>query len=712
MKTGFIFPDCSHSCDWQLRVMRVANAVTGSVISALVSVCLMVVVSSLICGCASTTPGRKYMARYQRALRFYQEKKYEETVTELKPVLVHFPVWVDGSLLYARAARATETIEGRRQASQILVRLLSNYPERPDIRHELASLYFEQGFLSYSRTQYETLLRSDDKDSQSHYMLGVILQKDWKRYRSEKDLSRMIAEFSGSIASDTLNKDAFSHLAIAYLEKERPDSMQFVLNRLLSGFPSDVDAIMLSAIAHHEKGEYEKELEDWKKFFSLSDSTTRAAFDDITLLLTPHQRSKLKHIGKTAKEEFVRRFWKELDPTPTTELNERVLEHWRRIGLSKALFTVAATGTPGWQTGPGEALIRYGFPKRREYGFSIDESRNLSLPTLTWHYVDEDGDFEVAFVDYGLSGEFQYFEFSRFPTSFDRRAYYSPSAYRHDYGARVFQNLFANAGFLRNSGVQEELYVGVPMEQVTKGDWRRVPFEAVVFDSIWNERARVRTTLKEALTYAEPGIGGVIIRELGFGLAPGRYTVAVAVNDSVSGTLGITKQQIVVPSLPPRNLGVSDIELAYLIPEGRFEAGVGKEEGILPNPSGTYVAPRPLRLYYEVYNLAKGRDGSYRFVTRYSILPVSRGGGTFWGFIASLFGSGQQYIVNSFDRQVERPSSAERLSIDISALRDGNYTLVLEVQDLVSKRRVQVERAFEKTSLPSSSGGASKVGNP
>jgi len=697
MKTGLIFPDFSHSCDWQLRV-RVANPVTGLIFSALVYACSLVFVSSLMCGCASTTPGRKYMVRYQRALRFYQEKKYEETVTELKPILVHFPTWVDGSLLYARAARATETIEGRRQASQILVRLLSNYPERPDIRQELASLYFEQGFLNYSKTQYETLLRSNDKDGQSHYMLGLIIQKDWKRYRSEKDLTRIIAEFTGSIASDTLNKDAFSHLALAYLEKERPDSMQFVLNRLLDGFPSDVDAIMLSAIAHHEKGEYEKALEDWKKSFSLGDSTVRQTFDDITLLITPHQRIKLKHMGKAAKEEFVRRFWKELDPTPTTELNERILEHWQRVGLSKALFTIAATGTPGWRTGPGEALIRYGFPKSREYGFTIDESRNLSLPTLTWHYVDEEGAFEVAFVDYGLSGEFQYFEFSRFPTPFDRRAYYGPSNYEHDYGARVFQNLFASAGFLRNSGVEEKLYVGVPVEKVTKGDWRQVSFEAVVFDSVWNERARVSTTLKEALTYAEPGMGGVIIRELGFGLAPGEYTVAVAVKDSVSGTLGITKQQIAVPSLSPRNLGVSDIELAYLIPEGRFEAEVGKEQGILPNPSGTYVVPSPLRLYYEVYNLTRDRDGWYRFVTRYSILPSGRGGGTFWGFLVSLFGSGQQYIVSSFDRQVERSSSAERLSIDISALRDGNYNLVLEVQDSVSKQRVQVEREFEKIS--------------
>jgi len=677
----------------------------------LVGACVFFLVCAFFCGCASNVPGKKYVARYERALRLFDQKKYEETLTELKPVIVHFPIWPDGALLYARAARATETIENRRQASKILVRLLSNYPERSDVRHELASLYFEQGFLGYSRSQYETLLRANDRDTRSHYMMGLILQKDWKRYRSEKDLSRMIAELVSSIATDTsavpdsLKKDVLSRLAIAYLEKNKPDSMQVVINRMMSSFPTDVDAIMLGAIAHHEKGEYKKALEDWKKFFSLCDSTTADAFSDLTLLITPRQRTKLKHMGKAAREEFTRRFWMELDPTPTTPVNERMLEHWRRVGLSKMLFTVAATGTPGWRTGPGEALIRYGFPKSRQYGFSLDESRNLSIPTLTWQYEDEGGTFEVAFVDYGLNGEFEYFEFSQFPTQFDRRAYYSPTSYEHNYNAKVFQNLFASAGFLKDKRVREELYVGVPMDRVSKGDWRRVQFEAVVFDSSWHETARTVTTLKDAVTYAEPGVGGFLIRELDFGLAPGKYTVAVAVTDTVSGTLGLTKQSIEVPYLLSRNLCVSDIELAYRLPEARISLRAGKEGGVLPsevlpNPSGTYFMPATLKLYYEVYNLAQDRDGEYRFATRYSILPSRGTGSSFWGLLASLFSTSPQYIVSSFERQVENPSSPERLAIDVSALKDGSYNLILDIEDTVSKKHAQVVREFEKITPP------------
>lgn len=675
-----------------------------------VFVWLLVLLCLMTGGCASSIPGPKYLARYERALRFYQAEKYDETLKELKPVLIHFPGWCESSLLYARAAIATGTIEGRRQASYILTRLVSDYPERTDIRQELASLYSEQGFSEYAETQYKALVKVNKQDSRSHYMLGLIKEKEWKRYHSKRDRARMIAEFGTTVELDTLNRAAFYHLVVAYLEKGHPDSMQLVVDHMLRSFPSDVDGIMLSAIAHHGKCEYEKAQADWNKFFSVCGSATRNIFEEVDLLLTPQQRTKLKSLEKPEREEFVRRFWKELDPTPATELNERILEHWRRVGISKTLFAAEGTRTPGWRTGPGQAIIRYGFPNSVEYGW-LPDAQHTAVPKMIWSYVDDYGPFEIVYVDYALSGEFQYLEFPRSneprTSAFLRRAYYNPTHYDHNYGAQVFQIHFANAGFLRSSGVREEFYVGVPLDKVTKGDWRHVPFETVIFDSLWNEVARVTTTLDGANTYAEGDIDASLIRELDFNLSPGNYVAAVTVKDSVSGTLGLTKEDITVPHLSRDSLSISDIELAYLIPEKRVETGSGKNKGLLPNPSGTFVAPSNPRLYYEIYNLAPDRDGRCRFTVKYSIVPHSKGGSKFWGFFASLFGAKPSYIVSSFGREVESPFSAEQLSIDFSALRDGDYGLVLEVEDSVSKQRVQVEREFERIFPAEPSGGAS-----
>jgi GWxTD domain-containing protein len=660
---------------------------------------LAVLLCFMVGSCAVTSPDERYMSNYHRALGLYEEAKYEEVLDKLKPLAMRFPGWVEGALLYAKASRATGTIEGRRLASEVLVRLLAHHPDRADVRRELASLYFEQGFISYARAQYESLLERDSEDSEAHYMRALTLERDWKRYHEEEDLSLMIAELWRAVELDTENTDAMSRLTLAFLEREEPDSMRFVLDRFLESHPNNADAVMLNAVALHGEAKYEDALSEWQRFFSLCDSLTYEAFNDITLLLTPAQRKKLKHLEEWEAERFVRILWKELDPTPTTELNERVLEHWRRVGLSKALFSDEITGRLGWETGPGEVLVRFGMPQEREYTFSMSGPENLALPTLVWHYFDDESSFRVAFVDYCLSGDFQYFAFSQLPTAYDVKICYNPAAYEHDYGAEVYESFFASAGFLRDRGVREELYLGVPLDRVTGGDWRDVPCEAVIFDTLWNEVARVSTSLESGRTFAQTGMPGVLVRELGFTLTPGTYMVALAVEDSVSGTVGITKERLDVPSFSRGELSVSDIELAYVIPDARAPAGLDAKKGVLANPSGAYAPPEPVRLYYEVYNLARDRDGRYRFITRYSILPLKERSDSFWSFLSSVFASSRHYIASSFERQAENPSTSEQLAIDVSALKLGSYRLILEIEDTVTKQRVKVERVFEKVSV-------------
>ncbi len=657
-----------------------------------------------VLGCASSIPGPRETARYEEAVSLYSGQKYKEAMKEAKPLLVRYPLWPEVSLLYAKAARASGGIEGRYLASHTLSRIIAHYPDRADLRRELASLNFEQGFYSYARAHYQELLRADERDSEAHYMLGLIAHKYWKRYRDTADLSRIIAELSRSIQLDSLRADSYRRLSMAYLEKGRRDSLDTVTSSMLKLLPAEPDAHMLRAIALHGNGKYEEELAEWQRYFSLSDSATVAPFDDISLLITLSQKAELARLDEGGRARFLRGFWKNLDPTPTTQLNERVLEHWYRVGLSGLLFRDETAGIPGWETAPGQVFVRYGMPEQERSGVSIwAEGGNIGVPVLVWSYKDEMGSFQASFYDYMLSGSYSYFQFSTVPSALDERIYYHPTSYEHDYGAEVYPCFFAAAGFLRGSGVREELYVGVPLERVTRGDWRRVPVNLAVFDTLWNEVVSVSTTMASARTFAS-GQGAALVHEMGLPLSPGRYTVAVAVRDSLSGTLGMAKEDITVPALHTDSLDVSDIELAYTIPAQRFFSGISKDGAIVPNPSGVYVAPERVWLYYEVYNLAQNADGKCRFVARYSIVPVKKEGSTIWEFITSIVSPGEHYIVNSLEREVESPSSSEQMAIDVSSLSRGSYSLVLSIRDLTSGAVAETERPFEKASAPKPKG--------
>ncbi len=71
-------------------------------------------------------------------------------------------------------------------------------------------------------------------------------------------------------------------------------------------------------------------------------------------------------------------FWIEKDPTPTTEINERLLEHWERIAYARAHFTKASNTTYGTDD-RGLIYVKFGKPDKSKKGFlgtNKNESRN------------------------------------------------------------------------------------------------------------------------------------------------------------------------------------------------------------------------------------------------------------------------------------------------------------------------------------------------
>ncbi|MEX2586245.1 MAG: GWxTD domain-containing protein [Balneolaceae bacterium] len=63
----------------------------------------------------------------------------------------------------------------------------------------------------------------------------------------------------------------------------------------------------------------------------------------------------------------MRGFWRQMDPTPGSEINERLIEHWQRISYVKETFTRNADTIYG-SDARGILYIRYGEPDRRESG--------------------------------------------------------------------------------------------------------------------------------------------------------------------------------------------------------------------------------------------------------------------------------------------------------------------------------------------------------
>ena len=109
----------------------------------------------------------------------------------------------------------------------------------------------------------------------------------------------------------------------------------------------------------------------------------------------------------------VKRFWIERDPTPSTLVNERLVEHWKRIGYARQTFVY--NHSSAYRTDDrGTFYVKYGLPDRvtrGHLGVSESERRSRNLPIDYIARFDQRPQYEIWRYATMHPGEFTYFLF-------------------------------------------------------------------------------------------------------------------------------------------------------------------------------------------------------------------------------------------------------------------------------------------------------------
>jgi GWxTD domain-containing protein len=121
-------------------------------------------------------------------------------------------------------------------------------------------------------------------------------------------------------------------------------------------------------------------------------------------LLNPYQLRQFFSLPSDgARAEWIARYWRAQDPTPTTEENERLIEHTIRVRLARQFFPWDRW--PGWDQ-RGEVYIRYGPPNYRGIMHAEVTQRKVHPPGELWYYTRHD--MVVSFQDFNLNGRYIY----------------------------------------------------------------------------------------------------------------------------------------------------------------------------------------------------------------------------------------------------------------------------------------------------------------
>ncbi|MCE2437949.1 MAG: GWxTD domain-containing protein [Candidatus Latescibacteria bacterium] len=99
--------------------------------------------------------------------------------------------------------------------------------------------------------------------------------------------------------------------------------------------------------------------------------------------------------------EFLKVFWKELDPTPATDENERLIQHIHRMRFAENNYA-AGRGKRGSDTDKGRIYIKFGEPSDIQYNLAASNEK----PFEVWTYEEQRG-VRFIFMDRRGAGVFE-----------------------------------------------------------------------------------------------------------------------------------------------------------------------------------------------------------------------------------------------------------------------------------------------------------------
>jgi hypothetical protein len=274
------------------------------------------------------------------------------------------------------------------------------------------------------------------------------------------------------------------------------------------------------------------------------------------------------------KEEWLRKFWKEKDPTPTTEQNELVDEFNRRVEFARANFgrfwnykqfryLPDQHMRRDWYHAPwdarGEVYIKYGEPYARSisgwhteewvyYNYGVDFIIKQYMTNIYGNALFAGPMSQMQYKDFNWPGprpvlsfgsEFSDYNWYNYNSYIDANFIYNNEIrYQHDYDAEPIENFALG---IENSILRYQIPAKeFSLEEIDNMYRLKYRERYVIYDEDYREVLSNETerTVEEIRDKDQ-----LITQNIPLDLAPGIYSIAIRITDFNSNGLGIYKKK-------------------------------------------------------------------------------------------------------------------------------------------------------------------------
>ena len=464
---------------------------------------------------------------------------------------------------------------------------------------------------------------------------------------------------------------------------------------------------------------------------------TRWEKEDVAPIITPAERAAFDKLKTNEeREQFIKIFWAQRDPTPDTEENEYREQHYERIAYANEHFS---SGIPGSLTDRGRLYIKFGKPDEVEAHPSGGQYQRLSYegggatttyPFEKWFYRYIPGvgsGVEIEFVDPTGSGEYRIaHDYSEKDAMAHVSGYVPPeTAFLREqdspFARRELERDLEKAPEIERhfvEGIGSPKLEDNPLNFDVRPDFFKLSDNRVITTfTVQTENRDLVFTDVGGLQTARLNIIGRIVnvtdrpvrsfedvvttsatvaeltelknRKSAYSkvvvLEPGRYRVDVIVRDVESGAGGVRHFGFEVPKYEDKKLATSSLILASRLeraegPEASNQFVIGQTK-VIPNLTGLYHQGQPVGVYLQVYNA-----GIDQTTLRPSV-----------DVEYSMTKDGKE-VGKQLEDWRGTSESGDRLTlarlIDTKALTPGDYEITIRVRDQVSNQTLTQASKF------------------
>ena len=215
----------------------------------------------------------------------------------------------------------------------------------------------------------EKVIEIDPTFAPAYLLLG-----EWYEVQ-EEDFEKAALLYARYMTLKPDDPEGRKRLAAVYLRSRNYERIVDLLTDYVREHPDETGVLAVLAQACVQLGRLEWADRYFREYLQAATAEEQALYRDPVLLMSSDERNVYEQADGSARVELVKRFWTAHDPDLTTAINERLLEHYRRVWFALGAYS---KGKQPWDR-RGEVYIRFGEPDYRSASDMKNYNQSLKV---------------------------------------------------------------------------------------------------------------------------------------------------------------------------------------------------------------------------------------------------------------------------------------------------------------------------------------------